>query len=363
MKAQNILYGDRDDLKELRMLLENQSNIANNLTVMNMEKQKLEKEALAEEKLMQDNIEFTVKKRREQIVSNFDNEISKSQDKLKKVRNERGKEKDKKIKKRIQEETKDLVQENRNIKEEYRTYMKQKGLSRWWDNKLIMSLFFPRTPTEMLILMAFLIAAVIGVPVMLCTLMGNTFWLIKTLVVLIYMALFVVIFAFVYRFARDDYKADFLEVRSKQAIIMKNNSRIAKIKRDIRHDKNEEGYELNKYDKEIKEIEDIIEDIVNRKNEALSEFEKSTRVDIQEEIYKRDIVSIEDKKNKTAELAVKIKDYEEQQKEVALNVSTNYTAYMGEENLSLDRIEKLIMIMDDGKAETIGDAINVLKTM
>lgn len=363
MKAQNILYGDKDDLKELRMLLENQSNIANNLIGMNMEKQKLEKEALTEEKLMQDNIEFTIKKRREQIVSNFDNEIGKAQDKLKKVRNERGREKDKKVKRRIQEETKDLVQENRNIKEEYRTYMKQKGLSRWWDNKLVMSLFFPRTITEMLILMVFLVAAVIGVPVLLCTLMGNTFWLVKVLVVLIYIALFVVIFAFVYRFARDDYKADFLEVRSKQAIIMKNNSRIAKIKKDIRHDKNEEGYELNKYDKEIKEIEATIDDIVNRKNEALSDFDKTTRIDIQDEIYKRDIVSIEEKKNRIAKLADSIKGYEEQQKEVSLNISTNYTAYIGEENLSLDVIEKLLIIMDDGKAETVGDAINVLKAL
>lgn len=363
MEAQNILYGDINDLKELRTLLENHVNIGNSITAMNIEKQKLEKEFTTEEKLMQENIEFTIKKRRDQIVSGFDNEIGKAQDKLKKVRSERGKEKDKKVEQRIKEETKDLVQENKNIKEEYRTYMKQKGLSKWWDNKWFMSLFFPRTPVEMLIMMISLLAGVIGIPVLLCNFMGSTFWLVKTLVVLIYLALFVVIFAFVYRFARDDYKSEFMEVRSKQAVIMKNNAHIAKIKKSIKNDKNEEGYELNKYDKEIKEIEETIEDIVNRKNEALADFEKTTRMDIQDEIYKRDIVSIEEKKKKAADLGAKLKEYEEHQKEGALNLSTNYAAYMGEENLALDRIEKFILIMDDGKANTVGDAINVFKTM
>ena len=113
-----------------------------NITNISIEKQKLEKEASAEENLMSENIEFTIKKRREQIVSEFDNQITKAQDKLKKVKNERGKEKDKKVAKRIKEETKDLIQENKNIKEEYRTYMKQKGLSRFWDNKLFISIFF-----------------------------------------------------------------------------------------------------------------------------------------------------------------------------------------------------------------------------
>ena len=71
MEAQNILYGDINDLKELRTLLENHVNIGNSITAMNIEKQKLEKEFATEEKLMQENIEFTIKKRRDQIVGDM----------------------------------------------------------------------------------------------------------------------------------------------------------------------------------------------------------------------------------------------------------------------------------------------------
>ena len=50
---------------------------ANAIMAMDVEKQKLEKEAQLEEKIMYENIEFTIKKRRDQIVSNFDNQIGK----------------------------------------------------------------------------------------------------------------------------------------------------------------------------------------------------------------------------------------------------------------------------------------------
>lgn len=61
MKAQNILGGDIEDLKELRDIVQNQMNIQGGIEQTNIEYQKLQKEAEAEEKLMNDNIQFTIK--------------------------------------------------------------------------------------------------------------------------------------------------------------------------------------------------------------------------------------------------------------------------------------------------------------
>lgn len=61
MKAQNILGGDIEDLKELRDIVQNQMNIQDGIEQTNIEYQKLQKEAEAEEKLMNDNIQFTIK--------------------------------------------------------------------------------------------------------------------------------------------------------------------------------------------------------------------------------------------------------------------------------------------------------------
>lgn len=362
MEADNILKGNIADLKQLRTMLEDQNNIKNNIMVMTAEKQKLEKEAEIEEKAMMENIEFTVRKRREQVISNFDNEITKTRDKLKKIRTQREKEKGKKVEARIKNETKDLVQENKNIRDDYRTYMRQRGLSKVWDNKLFMSMFFPKTPVEILIMMATLVMIFILVPVLICNAMGSVWTIFKVIVVLAYLTLIVFILGFMYRFARDDYKAEFLEVRSKQATIMKNKAQINKIKKKIKKDKNEEGYDLGEYDKELKELEDIVEDTAKKKKKALAEFEKKTMSNIHDEIYNRDHVSIDEKKKKATELSSKLKDYEAHLKEVSLKISTNYTAYLGAENMNMEKIEKLIMIMDDGKAATIGEAINVMNT-
>lgn len=362
MAAKNILSGNIEDLKTLRQIVGEQMENANAIVAMDIEKQKLEKEAQLEEKIMYENIEFTIKKRRDQIVSNFDNQIGKVQDKQKKVRAERGKEKNKKVASRIKEETKDLVQENENIKEEYRTYMRQKGLSRFWDNKWFMSVFFPRTISEMGILFATFFMAIFGMPYIICMCMGKTFWLLKLLVVLVYLAVVVVLYAFIYRFARDDYKADFKEVRTKQAVIMKNKAAINKIKKRIKTDKDEAGYDLHKYDKEIDELQETIDDIVSRKNAALEDFDKTTKQDIYDEIYKRDIVGINNKKERIVELSESIKESEAHQKERAIYISTNYSAYLGEENLAIDRIERLIGIMENETVQTVGDAINILNS-
>lgn len=362
MEAGNILKGNIDDLKQVRTVLENQVSIKNNIAAMTVEKQKLEKEAQAEEKAMMGTIDFTVKKRREQIVANFDDEITKTRDKLKKIRAEREKEKGKKVAARIKNETKDLIQENKNIRDEYRTYMRKRGLSRVWDNKVFMSVFFPKTPVELGIMLITLLAIFIIVPIVIWNVMGDIFWLFKGIVVVAYLIIVGGIAFFMSRFAKDDYKQDFLEVRRKQTTILRNKAQIKKIKNKIKRDKNEDGYELHEYDAELKELEDIIEDTARKKKKALAEFEKKTMTNIHEEIYSRDNVSIEEKKTKIAELSSKIKEYEAHLKEVSLKVSTNYTAYLGAENMTIEKIEKLIIIMDAGKASTVGDAINVMNT-
>lgn len=64
-----------------------------------------------------------------------------------------------------------------------------------------------------------------------------------------------------------------------------------------------------------------------------------------------------------SEINIRLKELEEKQKNLTLNISTNYTAYIGEENMNIDRIEKMILLLGEGKAKTIGDAVNILKSM
>ena len=97
MEGQNILYGNVEDLRHVRGIVEARGKVRDEIIFLNSEKVRLEKDVKAEEKQLADNIDNTLRKRREQVVANFDKELQKSQERLKKVRNARGKEKDKKV--------------------------------------------------------------------------------------------------------------------------------------------------------------------------------------------------------------------------------------------------------------------------
>lgn len=360
MEGANILYGNIDDLKNVQGALMAQSSLRSQIQQENLKKQNLAKDIESEEKLLKDTIDATVKKRREQVLSNFDKEMSKVQDRLKNTRNDRAKAKNKGVEARIKEETAEIIQENKNLKDEIRTIFRQKGVWKHFDNKLTYILYYPKTAKEKII---FLLLAVMGLIVIptIAVWLTNAFWLLRVLEYILIAAVFVVLYIVGYKYARVEYKAAFSETKVQRITILKNESKIKRIIKSIKKDKDDERYGLESFDNEIKELEQQIGDIVSRKNNALNDFEKTTKADIEEEITARDIGKIEKLKKEQNETAIRLKELEEQQKNVTIDISTNYTAYIGEENMNTERLEKMMVLLADGRAKTIGDAINILK--
>lgn len=360
MEGQNILYGNIDDLKSVQGALTVQNSLRSQIEQENIKKQNLAKDIEAEEKLLRETINDTVKKRREQVVANFDKEMSKAQDRLKKTRNDRTKAKNKGVEARINEETAEIIQENKNLRDEIRTIFRQKGVWKHFDNKLTYILYYPKTAREKLL---FLIIAAMGLIVIptLAVWLTNTFWLLRVLEYILIAGIFVGLYILGYKYARIEYKEAFTETKIQHITIIKNESKIKRIIKSIKKDKDDEKYGLESFDDDIKELEQHIGDIVARKNDALNDFERTTKADIEEEITARDIEKIEKLKKEQNETVIKLKELEEQQKNVTLDISTNYTAYIGEENMNTEKLEKMMVLLADGRAKTIGDAINILK--
>lgn len=147
----------------------------------------------------------------------------------------------------------------------------------------------------------------------------------------------------------------------KHSAVRKNEGKISRIKKNIKKDKDEDQYGLHEFDEDIEELEEVIGDIVKKKNEALSEFEKSTKADIVEEITNRDMPKIEKIKKEIAETSLKLKELEQKQKDMSINLSTNYGAYIGEENMNKERLFMLEKLITDGQASNIGEAVNIIK--
>ena len=362
MEGQNILYGNIEALDHVRGLVEAREKVWTGIDSLNLEKQRLEKDVLADEKQLAENIENTVRKRREQVVSNFDKEINKSQDRLKKVRADRGKAKDRKVAKRIKEETADLVIENKNIHEEIRTYFKQKGVPGFLDNSFLYALYFPRSTREIMILVIAVLVGVIALPSVVVIYAGVRGFL-KVLLTLLMIILFAFLYMFGYNYVRVRHGDVYTDMLVKRSAIRKNKSKINRIKRSIKKDKDEEQYGLHEYDEDIKEIEDAIEDIVRKKNDALADFEQTTKADICDEITNRDKPKIDDIKKRISEISIKLKELEQNQKDMSINLSTNYGAYLGEENMTIERITLLSQLINEGQATNIGEAVNLSKSI
>ena len=85
----NILSGDVSTLREYRALVEDY----NNSKVLNdqakAEEKRLEKELAINKKNLKDDIEITIKKRRNEVSDKFDKEIDKDESKLRKIRGQR----------------------------------------------------------------------------------------------------------------------------------------------------------------------------------------------------------------------------------------------------------------------------------
>ena len=361
MEGQNILYGNHEDLMNIRGLVEARDKVRDEITSLNNEKKRLEKDVVAEEKQLAVNIESTVKKRRDQVVSNFDKELDKSQDRLKKVRNDRGKEKSKKIAERIKEETADLVNENKNIREEIKTYFKQKGVPGFMDMGYMYSIYYPRCIKDILIIILTFIVGIIAFPWVVSLLLGASgFW--KGVLYVFLIALVIFLYMVGYNYTRVRNKEAYEDMLVKRSAIRKNNGKINRIKKKIKKDKDEDRYGLHEYDEDIRELEDTIEDIVKRKNDVLAEFEKTTKSDICEEITNRDMPKIEKIKKQIAETSMKLKELEQKQKDMSISLSSNYGVYLGEENMTVDRINALIGLILNGQASNVGEAVNLSKT-
>ena len=362
MEGQNILYGNEDDLMNVRGLVQARDKVRDEIVSLNNEKKRLEKDVVAEEKQLAANIESTIKKRRDQVVSNFDKELDKSQDRLKKVRNDRGKEKSKKVAERIKDETADLVNENKNIKEEIKTYFKQKGVPGFMDMGYMYSLYYPRCLKDILVIILTFIVGIVAFPTFVAWLI-NVKGFLKVLLYIVLIVLVGFLYMIGYNYTRVRNREAYEDMLVKRSAIRKNNGKINRIKKKIKKDKDEDRYGLHEYDEDIKDLEDTIEDIVKRKNDVLADFEKTTKADICEEITNRDMPKIEKIKNQISEVSLKLKELEQKQKDMSINLSTNYGVYLGEENMTVDRINMLSGLILNGQASNVGEAVNLSKTI
>ncbi len=359
MSEKNVMYGGVEELNKIRKLLEEQADLKKQIENVTAEKKGFEKSLEDEEKAVENSIETTVKRRREQVVATYDKELATAQDKMRDARENKDKEKTKKVNKRIDKETESLVRENKNITEDKKTYLKQKNISSIWDKPLTYIMYFPKTIIEKLQFLLVALIFFVGVPLLVVKLTKlHIIW--EVIIFIVIIALFVIIYMMGYEITRMQNREAFLELYKKRKEIAKNNKKIKKIKKRILKDKDESRYDLGKFDDDINEIEDKINDIVSRKNEQLNEFEKTTTKEIAKEIKDKSKDKINKIKTDLEKSTNDLKALDDKQKEVTMKLTTGYGPYIGIENLNVRKIDAMLDAINAGQASNISEALSVV---
>ena len=137
--------------------------------------------------------------------------------------------------------------------------------------------------------------------------------------------------------------------------------RIAKKEQNIRMDSDESRYELEKFDDEINDIQQQIDNIVEEKKNAMTLFETQTRRDIISEIHTRYAPEIEEDQKQLDETRTEKHKTDSELNDLTVRISKNYETYLGKEILDTTIIDSLIEIMDNGNAQSVSEAVDYYK--
>lgn len=310
----------------------------------------------SEKKAVEDAVNSTIKKRKDELASSYDTEIAKLQDSMKKTRAKREKAKQQGIKERIEAQLAPFKEENKEMNGKIKTMLKQDHAPAFCNSTLFYALYFPRSVKEVLTMIFTFLVCCAGIP---C----GIFWLLperKPLwLVLIYLGVIIIfggLYIMVGNVTKDAHRQVLLEAGQVRRAIAKNRKKMNSITRSIRREKSEEHYDLSAFDRELADKEKEKTELAAKKEEAMAYFIRTTKPAITEEIVSGSRERISQLEAAYGQTEKELAENADVIKNASLTLSNDYESYIGKEFMQADKLEALIRILQDGKAANITEA-------
>ncbi len=323
-------------------------------------KEKQQAKTLAsEKKTVEDSVNATVRKRRDELEASYNKELSKVQDAVKKVQSQRARAKQQGMKERIAAQLEPYREENRQMKDKIKKSLKDDGAPAICNTTLYYALYFPRAVTEVFLMLAVFVICFIAVPLGIYELIlpeQKSIWL--ALIYVVVIVVFGGLYLLIGSRTKTHHAAAIKEAQKVRRAIAKNKKKMRSVTRSIRREKSEEHYDLAEFDRQLDEKQKEREEIQQKKDAAVSYFESTTKPAITEEIVsasREKIDALEAEHNETLE---KIKESEAFVKQATLSLSDDYESYIGKEFMSDEILTALINYLQSGEAKTITEAEN-----
>ena len=358
----NILNAGAEVLREIKARVLELDELKVRVTDLTEKQQQLDKEIGAKQKAMDSEISSVVTKRRAEVEKSFDETIEQTRGRLKNVKAKRDKFKGTKVDERVSAETAELNEQIRGLKQDVRGIFSREHISRIFNNNYFFTMYMPDGLGDFLIILlsvVILLALPFGVYRFLPETAKKPLVLVAIYAGVIVLAL--LIFTLIFKFVKEKHAEALKQAKLLRDKIERLKKRIRKMEKSIRKDKDESQYGLEEYDEELSGLEHELDDVINRKKQALSEFENTAKKDITEEIKARFSEELERMKSENAAAYKQQAEAESKIKSLSVDISSKYETYLGKENLSVPMLDSLTDIIEKGNAKNVAEAMTYYK--
>ena len=296
-----------------------------------------------------------LKKRRADIEAEYQKQLQQAENAVSEAKAKRMKTREQGMKERIEAETKGLKAEIAALKDARSQTVSLTCLPSFCKTDLYYALFSPVGFKE--VLAALLIFAVCLVLLPAVVTAGVRHIAVKILLFILIDAGLIGLYMLIYHRSLGTGEQAVKKCREITSQIKNSRRVIRKITATIKKDKDDSYYNLSGCDAEITKLTEAKNAIILRRQEALSVFDNETASGIKAEIDGRYV-------EKLAQAKEDLRQYELAQKELTekiagseLSLNSEFTQYIGKENMTHEKLEKMLSLVENEAASGVQDAV------
>lgn len=313
------------------------------------------------EKSVAEGITTALKKKKEEIAATYDRELSQYQDQIDVCKTERAKAKANAIAQRIQVETAPLNQQNQQLEAQIELKFKENKVPVVCKKRAISMLFFPKNSRDWTIDILVGVGLIFFIPLFFSLAISNR--LVLALTFFVYVgALFTV-----YLYLLHKYMLKFAgvneEVEELRKQIRINNKNKQLMTNRIKKSQDETGYNLGSFDDKITGIQQVMQNTVEKRQEALENFESEIRHQITADITaanKDELLGLQQEfESKRQELSDKKEEIEQIEKQL----KEEYEPVFGKDLLYKQRLNKFDSFCQENADLSLEEALTQYRAL
>ena len=313
------------------------------------------------EKSVAEGITTALKKKKEEIAATYDRELSQYQDQIDVCKTERAKAKANAIAQRIQVETAPLNQQNQQLEAQIELKFKENKVPVVCKKRAISMLFFPKNSKDWIIDILVGVGLIFFIPLFFSLAISNRLVLAFTFFVYVG-ALFTV-----YLYLLHKYMLKFAgvneEVEELRKQIRINNKNKQLMTNRIKKSQDETGYNLGSFDDKITGIQQVMQNTVEKRQEALENFESEIRHQITADITaanKDELLGLQQEfESKRQELSDKKEEIEQIEKQL----KEEYEPVFGKDLLYKQRLNKFDSFCQENADLSLEEALTQYRAL